>query len=74
MATLFKRHGKTIITELYRFSRTHIDFYISLFLAFTSSAFLIQSDNTPVIQPSTITFTVAFILIARRIILFLKKP
>jgi uncharacterized membrane protein len=45
MATLLKRHGKTIITEIYGFTRTHIDLYIGLFLAFTSSAFLIQSDN-----------------------------
>jgi uncharacterized membrane protein len=73
MATLFKRHGKTIVTELYGFSRRHIDFYIGLFLAFVSSAFLIQSDNTPVILLSAIAFIVAIILIARRIILFLRK-
>jgi hypothetical protein len=73
MATLFKRHGKTIVTELYGFSRRHIDLYIGLFLAFTSSAFLIQSENTLVIMLSAITFTIALILIARRIILFLKK-
>jgi hypothetical protein len=73
MATLFKRHGKTIITELYGFSRKHIDLYIGLFLAFISSAFLIQSDNTPVIILSLITFIAALTLIARRIILFLRK-
>jgi hypothetical protein len=73
MAALFKRHGKTIITELYGFSRRHIDLYIGLFLAFTSSAFLIQSDNTLVIILSSVTFIIAVILIARRIILFLRK-
>jgi len=73
MATLFKRHGKTIITELYGFSRRHIDLYIGLFLAFTSSAFLIQSENMLVILLSAITFIIALILIARRIILFLRK-
>jgi hypothetical protein len=73
MAALLKRHGKTIITELYGFSRRNIDLYIGLFLAFTSSAFLIQSDNTLVILLSSITFIIALILIARRIFLFLKK-
>ena len=73
MATLFKRHGKTILTEIYGFSRKHIDFYIGLFLAFTSTAFLIQSDNTLVILLSAITFILAVILIARRMILFFKK-
>jgi hypothetical protein len=73
MATLLKRHGKTIITEIYGFTRTHIDLYIGLFLAFTSSAFLIQSDNAIVIILSTITFIFAIILITRRIIQFLKK-
>jgi uncharacterized membrane protein len=72
MATLFKRHGKTIVTELYGFSRRYIDLYIGLFLAFISSAFLIQSDNTPVILLSSITFIIAVILIARRTIHFLR--
>jgi len=73
MTTLFKRHGKTIITELYGYSRRHIDLYIGLFLAFTSSAFLIQSDNTPVILLSLITFIAALTLITRRTIHFLRK-
>jgi hypothetical protein len=73
MATLFKRHGKTILAELYGFSRRHIDLYIGLFLAFVSSAFLIQSDNTPVILLSLITFITALTLITRRTILFLRK-
>ena len=30
MATLFKRHGKAIVTELYGFSRRDIDLYIGL--------------------------------------------
>jgi hypothetical protein len=72
MATLLKRHGKTIVTELYGFSRQHIDLYVGLFLAFVSSAFLIQSDNMVVIVLSAITFAVALTLIARRIIRFLK--
>ena len=72
MATLFKRHGKTIITELYGFSRQHIDLYVGLFLAFVSSAFLIQSDNMAVVVLSAVTFTVAVVLIARRIIRFLR--
>ena len=73
MATLFKRHGKTIVTELYGFSRRYIDLYVGSFLAFVSSAFLIQSDNTPVILLSFITFIAALTLIARRMILFLRK-
>jgi len=73
MATLFKRHGKTIVTELYGYSRRHIDLYVGLFLAFISSAFLIQSDNMPVILLSSITFIAGVILISRRIILFLRK-
>jgi uncharacterized membrane protein len=73
MATLFKRHGKTIVTELYGFSRRHIDLYVGLFLAFVSSAFLIQSDNTSVILLSLITFIAALTLIARRLILFLRR-
>lgn len=73
MAALFKRHGKTIVTELYGFSRRHIDLYVGLFLAFVSSAFLIQSDNTSVILLSLITFIAALTLIARRLILFLRR-
>jgi hypothetical protein len=73
MAALFKRHGKTIVTELYGFSRRHIDLYVGLFLAFVSSAFLIQSDNASVILLSLITFIAALTLIARRLILFLRR-
>jgi hypothetical protein len=73
MATLFKRHGKTIITELYGFSRRNIDLYIGIFLAFTSSSFLIQTTNTLVIILSAITFIIGLILIARRTFLILKK-
>jgi uncharacterized membrane protein len=73
MAALFKRHGKTIVTELYGFSRRHIDLYVGLFLAFVSSAFLIQSDNISVILLSLITFIAALTLIARRLILFLRR-
>jgi len=73
MATLFRRHGKTIVAELYGFSRRYVDLYVGLFLAFVSSAFLIQSDNTPVILLFSITFVVALALIARRIIRFLRK-
>jgi len=72
MATLFKRHGQAIITELYGFSRLNIDLYVGLFLAFVSSAFLIQSENTVVIGLSSITFIVALALIVRRIIRYLR--
>jgi len=72
MATLFKRHGKAIVTELYGFSRRHVDLYVGLFLAFVSSAFLIQSENTLVIILSTITFVAGLALVARRIIRFLR--
>jgi hypothetical protein len=72
MATLFKRHGQVIITELFGFSCLNIDLYVGLFLAFISSAFLIQSDNTIVIMLSGITFIVALALILRRIIRYLK--
>jgi hypothetical protein len=72
MATLFKRHGKTIVIEIYGFSRQHVDLYVGLFLAFVSSAFLIQSDNMVVVVLSAVTFTVAVALIVRRIIRFLR--
>jgi hypothetical protein len=72
MATLFKRHGKVIITELYGFFRLNIDLYVGLFLAFVSSAFLIQSDNTLVITLSGVTFLIGLALILRRIIRYLR--
>jgi uncharacterized membrane protein len=72
MAALFRRHGKTIVTELYGFSRSHVDLYVGVFLAFISSAFLIQSDDVLVIVLSTIGFAVGLALIARRIIRFLR--
>jgi hypothetical protein len=72
MATLFRRHGKTIVTELYGFSRSHIDLYMGVFLVFISSAFLIQSDDVLVTVLSTVAFAVGLALIARRIIRFLR--
>jgi len=72
MATLFKRHGQAIITELFGFFRLNIDLYVGLFLAFISSAFLIQSDNTLVIVLSSITFIIALALIVKRIIRYLR--
>jgi uncharacterized membrane protein len=72
MATLLRRHGKTIVTELYGFSRSHVDLYVGVFLAFISSAFLIQSDDMFVIVLSTVAFAVGLALIARRIIHFLR--
>jgi hypothetical protein len=72
MATLFRRHGKAIVTELYGYSRRHVDLYAGLFLAFISSAFLIQSENMLVIMLSAIAFAVGLILITRRIIRFLR--
>jgi len=72
MATLFKRHGQAIITELFGFFRQNVDLYLGLFLAFVSSAFLIQSDNMWVIVLSGISFIVALTLILRRIIRYLR--
>jgi len=72
MATLLKRHGQAIFTELFGFFRFNLDLYVGLFLAFVSSAFLIQSENTVVIVLSSITFIVALALIVRRIIRYLK--
>jgi len=71
MATLFKRHGQAIVTELFGFFRSNVDLYVGLFLAFISSAFLIQSENTLVVVLSGITFIVALALILRRMIRFL---
>jgi len=71
MVALFKRHGQTIITELFGFFRFNIDLYAGLFLAFVSTSFLIQSDNMLVIVLSSITFIVALALILRRIIRYL---
>lgn len=72
MATLFKRHGQTIINEILGFSRLNIDLYMGLFLASVSSAFLIQSENTLVIILSSIVLIVALALILRRTIRYLK--
>jgi len=72
MATLFKRHGQTIINEILGFSRLNIDLYMGLFLAAVSSAFLIQSENTLVIILSSIVLIVALALILRRTIRYLK--
>jgi len=72
MAALFRRHGKTILTELYGFSRSHVDLYIGVFLAFISSAFLIQSDDILIIVLSTVAFAAGLALIAKRIIRFLR--
>jgi len=72
MATLLKRHGQAIVTEFYGFFRQNIDLYVGLFLAFLSSAFLIQSENTLVILLSGVTLLVALALVLRRIILYIK--
>lgn len=73
MAYLFKRHGQTIITELYGFFRMNADLYVGLFLAFVSSAFLIQSDNMLVIMLSGMTFIVALVLILRWMVRYFGK-
>jgi hypothetical protein len=72
MATLFKRHGQTIINEIFGFSRLNIDLYLGLFLAVVSLAFLIQSEDTLVVIPSSIVLIVALALILRRTISYLK--
>jgi hypothetical protein len=72
MATLFKRHGQAIITELFGFFRQNIDLYVGLFLAFVSSAFLIQSENMLVIVLSSIVLVAALVLIARRIMRYFR--
>jgi hypothetical protein len=72
MVTIFKRHGQAIFNEIVGFSRLNIDLYVGLFLAFVSSAFLIQSENTLVIILSSITFIISLALILRRIIRYLK--
>jgi len=73
MATLVKRHGQAIIVELYGFFRQNLDLYLGLFLAFVSSAFLIQSENTFVILLSGITFIVSLALILRRIVRYFRR-
>lgn len=72
LVTLFKRHGHAIIVEIVGFSRLNIDLYLGLFLAFVSSAFLIQSDNTVVLILSGVTFIIALALILRRIARYLR--
>lgn len=72
MAALLRRYGNTIVTELYGFSRNHVDLYVGVFLVFVSSAFLLQSDNMLVIVLSTVALTVGLALIARRIIRFFR--
>lgn len=73
MATLLKRHGQAIISELLGFFRLNVDIYVGLFLAFLSSAFLIQTENTFVIVLSSIAFLVALALILRRIARYLRR-
>jgi hypothetical protein len=72
MLTLFRRHGQTIIIELYGFFRANVDFYVGLFLAVVSSAFLLQSDNTVVIVLSSIALIAALILVLNRIARYLR--
>lgn len=67
IATLFRRHGQTIVAEIFGFMRLNIDLYVGLFLTFLSSAFLIQSNNTLVIAISGATLLIALALILRRI-------
>jgi flagellar biogenesis protein FliO len=47
--------------------------YVGLFLAFVSSAFLIQSDNMLVIMLSGMTFIVALVLILRWMVRYFGK-
>jgi len=72
MATIFVRHGQAIVSELFGFFRLNIDLYVGLFLAFLSSAFLIQSDNQLVIAVSAMTLLIALALIIRRIIRYFR--
>jgi len=73
MVTLFKRHGRAIVTEIYGSSRQNVDLYIGLLLVFLSSAFLLQSDNPSVITLSGITFLIALTLIIMRVARHLRK-
>jgi len=72
MATIVKRHGKAILTELGGFFRINLDLYVGLFLASVSSAFLIQSDNKLAVVLSGITLIVGLALVLRRIIRHVK--
>jgi hypothetical protein len=63
LGTLFRRHGQTIIKEIFGSMRKNVDLYVGLFLAFLSSAFLVQSDNTLVIAISGATLLVAIALV-----------
>jgi len=73
MVTLLKRHGQAIITELYGFFRQNADLYVGLFLAFVSSAFLLQSEDMLVIAISGLTFLVGLVLILRRMTRYFRK-
>jgi len=73
MVTLFKRHGRAIVTEIYGSFRQNVDLYIGLLLVFLSSAFLLQSDNPSVITLSGITFLIALTLIIMRVARHLRK-
>ncbi len=73
LVTLFKRHGRAIVTEVYGSFRQNINLYIGLLLAFLSSAFLLQSDNPSVITLSGITFIIALALIIIRVTRYLRK-
>lgn len=72
IAALLVRHGPAIISELYRFFRPNVDLYVGLFLAFVSSAFLIQSENHLVIATSGTVLLIALALIIRRILHYFK--
>lgn len=73
LVTLFKRHGRAIVTEIYGSFHQNVDLYIGLLLAFLSSAFLLQSDNLSVITLSGITFLIALALIMARVTRYLRK-
>lgn len=72
MAALLRRHGKVIVAELYGFSRRHVDLYVGLLLAFTSSAFLIQNSDLVVVILSAIALVIGLVLIASHLIRFLR--
>jgi hypothetical protein len=68
LATLFRRHGQAILTELYGFFRRNADLYGALFLALLSFFFIIHSNNTDVIVISGIAILIALTVILKRMV------
>jgi hypothetical protein len=68
------RYQKTILAELAEFTRTHASLYFGVFIAVVSLAFILETDNLPIIAISSGTAIMASVVILAYFIQhFMKK-